>query len=154
MSNIVAQIRTGLESCIKNTLGASWKELDNKFDLKKNNFENQTKRFGVVVRGGDQSPMQMTTFVTVARTFDITILNQYISTINKDSNVQAAIDILENAMDEIIKAASLSKCNQPNLVLTAVMSSIADPDFDSLENVLIYNFSLTVNYRSALVTCP
>ena len=153
MSDIVKQIRLGIESCIKTAVGPEWLEIENKFNLDNNSFKNQKKRYGVIAQDGSSSGAQINTFITITRSFEITLIEQYISTLNKDSNPQGAIDILENAMDDILRLITNSKAKNPGIVLNTQLASISGPNLNEIENLVILRFVMAVGYRSPLGSC-
>jgi hypothetical protein len=148
MSDIVKQIREGLESQIGLVL-PNWTVLDNKFDLEKNNFNNQSQRYGVNALDGAGS-VSILKFYTNARNFNITLCQSYISGPNSDTAQQAAVDILEDAMDEIIKTTMGKKAGSPFLAYNVFFDANGEIDFETIENLAILNFSLTVEYRNLL----
>jgi hypothetical protein len=149
MSDIVKTIREGLETQIELAV-PDFEKLDNKFLLEKNNFNNQTKRYGVIAQDGTASISIMKHY-TSARTFEITLCQKYTSGPNADSRQQAAVDILEDAMDEIIIATMGKKAGAPAQAYNIFYESNDSLDFESIENVAILVFRLTVEYRNSLL---
>ena len=153
MSDIVKQIRESFETCIQTTLGDEWAKLDNKFELEKNNFYNQSKRYGVQFLSGVSSDSQLLKHISIDRNCIVTLTNDYISTINEDYKLQGCIDVLEDALDKILNVAVHSKLGIPALVLKTELIGINDPDFASIENLVILNINFAVSYRTVFTTC-
>ena len=148
MSDIVKTMRDSLETLIGTTL-PTWSLLDNKYNLEKNNYANQEKRFGVIVGSGDQA-VSVTKHYTVNRSFNIILCNQYESMHNEDGILNIALDEIEDAMDEIIKASMRNKLGVPNTVLNVINGSIDEYDLDTIENVAILQFEMIVTYRAPI----
>ena len=152
MSDTVKQIREGLETLIETTL-PTWKELENKYSLEKNNFINQSKRFGVTTLGGTNTN-SIIGYYSVARIFEVTFCNKYISTLNTDANPENAMDEIEDAMDEVIKAAVNSTLGLGGNVISGIIfDDIDDPDLETLENVAINKLRFIINYRAQVTGC-
>lgn len=150
MSDITKQIRNNFQSLIGTTLGADWSVLDNKYNLENNNLKNSTKRFGVIMLSGSDPGEGVLKHYTIDRVFNVTLLQKYTGRLNTDSVIESALDTLEDALDEIAKAAFNQKLGIPTVVLNATLDTIDDPDFDTLENTVILNASFIVRYRAKL----
>lgn len=148
MSDSIKTIRTAIEGRIEGLAGGFTK-LDNKFDLKKNNFSNEDKRYGVIAQTGDNSPTILCN-ITIDRTFEITICNKFISTNNGDASQEAIGDLLESFMEEAIVDITNSKLGLPGLVLQANYSDNEEVDYEEVENLAFLKFNIIVQYRKAL----
>ena len=150
MSDLTKQIRDNFESLIQTTLGSEWKVLENKYNLENNNFVNQTKRYGVTIGSGADPGEGVLKHYTIDRNFQLTLLQKHIEKINNDSSVEDAIDALEDALDDIAKAAFNNKLGVPSIVLNVTFDSVEAPDITTIENVTIIVATFIVKYRSAL----
>ena len=153
MSDIVKQIRESFETCIQTTLGEEWAPLENKFDIEKNNFYNADKRFGVIFKTGGTAEGQLLKYITVERVCEVTLTNGYIATLNNDVSLQSSIDVLEDAIDKIANISVNGKLGVPNLVIKTNLLAIEQPDYLSIENLVIMVFNLGVEYRSVFTQC-
>ena len=147
----VKQIRDGINATIESV--TDFNKLDNKFLLEKNNFTNQKKRYGVIADDGVLSDSQLLRHVGFDRVFEITLCNQFISTLNKDQDQEQIGDILESAMETIIDNLYLSKVGLPNLVNTINFANNNRVDYDEIENLAILRFSMVVQYRKQIASC-
>lgn len=147
MSDIVKEIREGIEGIITTTL-PTWKKLDFKFDLTKNNANNSSLRFGVKSLEGP-SGISILKNYTVNRTFEISFMNDHVVTQDNDTNIQTSIDIIESAIDEVLVAIVSSKAGVADKVLLVDLLSIEAPDF-SIQSVTFINLTLNISYKRLL----
>lgn len=127
--------------------------LDNKFDLEKNNYTNEIKRYGVIAKDGAPAANSLLRHITIDRDFEITLCNKFISTMNKDEQQEAVGDILENAMELIIEDLQSSKAGLPNLVNSINFANNESVVYDEIENLAILRFNVTTQYRKQITNC-
>lgn len=151
MSDSIKQIREAIEGRMI-ALPDGFIKLENKFDLEKNNFNNESKRFGVIAKDGDNAHAIMR-YLTVSRVFEITLANKFVSTFNGDDNQQAVGDILESYMEDVILDLTLSKLGLPALVLDIQYSSNDEIDHETIENLAILKFNINIEYRKQITNC-
>lgn len=151
MSDVVKQIRTAMEGRIE-ALSGAFTKLDNKFDLEKNSFVNEIKRYGVIAGEGsnESGPLR---FVTINRTFGVTLCNKFKGMLNKDEQQQDVGDILEDIMDDAIKDFMSSKLGLPTLVLNVVFSNNEQVEYGEIENLAILRFNVVVTFRQSITNC-
>lgn len=147
MSDIVKQIREGFESTITTTL-PTFSLLDHKFDLEKNNFRNNDQRFGVLVEGGANA-IPILKHYTIGRSFVVRLAQGYNAKQKNDTLQQAAQDTLEDAIDEISKAAITTKLGLPSIVLDVTIINISPPEFD-IEHLASIDVEYIIKYRNRL----
>lgn len=151
MTDSVKVIREAVNARIEAI--TSFTKLDNKFDLEKNNFTNQNSRYGVIALDGSRSDSSLLRFMTIDRTFEVTLCNRFIPRLNKDSEQEAVGDILENTMESIIDDLESSKVGLPNLVLTINFASNDSVVYDEIESLAILRFNVVVQYRKQIINC-
>lgn len=147
MSDIVKTIREAVEGRIT-TLLPTWSILDHKFDLTKNHFNNNTQRFGVIALEGPPGLSILKNY-TVDRLFQLTFVQGYESIQQDDQDTQDAIDVLEDAIDDVLVDLITSKGGDPVNVLNITLSGIDEPDF-SIEHVTFINVAITITYKRLL----
>lgn len=152
MSDSIKQIREGIESCIEG-LPEGFQKLDNKFVLEKNNFTNESKKYGVIAREGVQEQGAILRFLTFTRNFEITLCNKFISTLNGDEKQQEVADLLESFMEEVALKLTDSKAGLPSLVLNVNFVSNNEIDFVSIENLASLIFNIDITYRKLVTDC-
>jgi len=150
MSDIVKNIRTGLESVITDVLGSEWNPLQYKYDLEKNPT-NTSKRWGVVVGDGVASATGRIGDVTIDRTFTVTLGDEHVNQAD-DSNAQTVQDSLETLLDDIFIQAALKKLGVPNLVYSVTISSISEPLL-VVDGTLFMQATYIIKYRSEAFRC-
>ena len=146
MSAIVKTIRDNFETLIGTTLGATWQVLENKYKLDNGHNNNQTQRFGVIV-GSATGTTGVTKSYTLDRSFDLMLLNKY----NKESDIQATVDILEDALDEVTKVAIHNKLGTSANVLNVEIVSVNEIELNEIEKVAILRATYLVKYRNPLI---
>ena len=151
MSDTIKQIREAIESKII-SLPDGFTKLDNKFNLEKNNFTNESKKFGVIAKDGSPG-IEMLRALTFSRDFEITYCNKFIPQINKDEKQEEIGDILESIMEDTLLDLSFSKAGLPLLVTKIVYNSNAGVEYEEIENLAILRFIVSVDYRKTLINC-
>ncbi len=146
MSAIVKTMRDNFETLIDTTLPTAWKVLKDKYDIDNNHLNNSSKRFGVKVGSGTGS-ITITKNYSVDRAFELTLLNKY----TLSSSIESIIDILEDALDDITKAAIHNKLGTPQTVLNVELLSIEDIDIDTEDKSVILRAVYNVKYRNSLI---
>ena len=149
--DIVKQIVEVLEAQVL-VVVPDFKLLDNKHDLEKNNFYNSVKRYGVVALDGTQGDSALR-YYTINRTFKLKLLQKFVSAVNADNNQDNAQYILEDAIDTITAKIMNNRLGIPNIVNNITISNIDDPDFTTLENMLIMEVDYIVQYKNAITSC-
>jgi len=151
MTDTIKTIRTGIETCIGDN--TTFTKLDNKFDLEKNQFNNEVKRYGVVARDGSPAGQSLLRYVTIDRDFQITLCNKFISTTNGDDQQEVIGDLLENAMETITERLQSSKAGLPNLVNSINFANNDVVVYDEIENLAILRFDVIVQFRKQIINC-
>lgn len=151
MSESIKTIREAINGQIEAV--TDFVKLDNKFDLEKNNFSNEIKRYGVIARDGARADSSLLRHLTIDRNFEITLCNKFISTMNKDEQQEAIGDILENAMELISENLESTKAGLPKLVLSINFASNDSVVYDEIENLAILRFIVTVQFRKQITNC-
>lgn len=151
MSDSIKLIREAIEGCIVG-LPDGFTKLDNKFNLEKNNFSNEDKRFGVLALDGAQENSVLR-YLTFKRNFEITLCNKFISTNSGDEKQQVIGDLLESFMEDVSLRLTDSKAGLPNLVLNAVFTTNDAIDYVSVENLATLVFNIDITYRKLVTDC-
>lgn len=150
-NDVVKQIIEAAESEI-DTLLADFSVLENKYDLTKNNYTNQKKRFGIIPGGGQASEELLRNYV-VNRIFTVRFVQNYQSRINADDKLAEASYILEDAVDKTIRQLSANKLGIPTIIRNINFNAIADPDYQSIENLLIMEVDFVIKYKNSITSC-
>ena len=90
---------------------------------------------------------------TINRTFRLKLLQGYVSTNNADGNPKTAQYILEDALDIITAKIMNNRLGLSSIVNNIVISTIDEPDFTTLENMLIMEIDYVVQYRNSITSC-
>ena len=149
MSDAIKTIREAIEGRIE-ALPNGFTKLDNKFNLEKNNFKNEDKRYGVIALSGNASDVTIIKHITIDRTFGITLCNKFKGQVNKDEQQEEISDLLENEMNTEILDLSASKLGLPNTVLNVNFSDNDAVEFEEVENLAILRFNIIVTFRQKL----
>jgi len=75
------------------------------------------------------------------------------SSLSKDSEQEAIVDILESAMEDIILDLSTSNLGLITLVLTTEYESNDPIEFEEVENLAVLRFNIEVRYRKEITNC-
>ena len=145
MSDITKTIRDNFESLITSTL-TGWTVTKNKYDIENGHQNNQTKKFGVIIGAASAAANIINKSYTLDREFELTMLNKYVLA----SDIDKTVDIIEDALDDIIKAAIHNKLGSPQNVLEVSISGISAIDLETVEKVVIIKASFSVKYRNLL----
>lgn len=152
MSDSIKLIRESMEACIE-ALPGGFIKLDNKFDLTKNNFSNEDKRYGVIAKESSQLENGVLRYLTYRRNFEITLANKFISTNNGDEQQQDIGDLLESFMENVSIKLTDSKAGLPSLVLNINFTTSNEIDYLSIENLASLVFNIDVDYRKLVTEC-
>lgn len=146
MSNLVQQIREGMESIVATEL-PTFSELKYKFDVEKNDFRNNANRYGVVPR--DITEVEGTIrSVTVDQTFELVLTTDYTNRKTDDAQM-TAIEALYDSMEEVYKLVSYRKAGLSGIVLVVTLDTIEQEFFDE-NNVAVLRGNFIVKYRSSI----
>ena len=150
MTGTVKTIREAIETYVE--ANTAFTKLQNKFDLEKNNFTNEDKRYGVIATDGTQVDDGNSAYQTIDRNFEITLCNKFTSTINRDDKQEIVGDLLEAAMETISNGLQKDRANIKSQV-TSMNFAANDPiDFEEIENLAVLKFSMVVQYKK-FISC-
>ena len=148
MSLVVKSINDALETQLLATLGSPWTELDYLFDLERNSFRQNTKRFGARPLSGS-SLGGVTRQYTIDHVFEIVLTTDYVNK-QSDAAQKAAMLSLFDKMSDILVVILKNKIGIPNIVLNIEPFSHLEPEFLDEHNVVVQRTQVTVRYREAL----
>lgn len=143
---IVKDITDAAESLIGATL-LDFSELDYKHDILKNNFNNKTKRYGVLSLDGDFPDGRAMKNVTVDHTFQMILTTDYLNKDDDTAQVAAKNLLWENTHD-MLKELINKKLGIPASVLLVSGRELLAPEFPEDDKcVVIIRTDFNVMYR-------
>jgi len=151
MSNLVEQINDSLTSEIATALGATYSELDFIWDVSKNRFNQNEKRYGVRPMAME-STNQINKKYSVDQGFEVIVTTDYYNR-EDDESQRAAVFEVYDQMDIIIKNIHKKKAGLPSLVFNTMPFSVDEIEFleDDGSTVAVLRAQFIINYRADLV---
>jgi len=148
LATIIEQINTAISDRVVATIGPTYIELAYIFDVTKNNFFGNNKRFGVRPLTAD-SVDTITNTYTADQPFEIILTHGFINQSN-DKDQRAKVFLLTDRIDVLLKDIIKSKAGLNNIILKINEFSILEPEFLEEDKVVILRLQLTVQYRQAV----
>ncbi len=121
--------------------------LDYLYEIEKNNYQRNSKRFGTRVAAGLQINTTLKK-ISVAQTFSVTLTDFYKSNNNSDSDKQATVLSLSDDLIAVMVDLIFTKIGLPDTVLNTELGGLADPLFIEESNVCIMEMDITISYRN------
>lgn len=149
MSAHVSSIITGGLSVIATELGATYHQLADVYDVRKNDARAATKGYGMRPLEGVTPDQQVNRSYTMDQRFEV-VLTDIIARGATDSELTATIGTMYNQADEIFKAMIATKVGYPAAVLNCFSPSISAPEILGDVGIVAVRLQFTVKYRSAL----
>lgn len=148
MATLVQDIVEAFESEIATELGATYSELIYKYDIEKNSFRTNDKRYGVIPLFAETVEGVLCHY-TMDQTFQVVLTHGYVSGVDS-SDKESKLFLLYDKMSEITKMAYSKKLGLSSTVLNINPVSIDDPEFLEENKVVILRGNYVVRYRERL----
>ena len=150
MSTVVADIRTGIESRVSTSLGATYQKLRRFYDPEQNDFRAVKKGYAVVQLGAiDASTEGTFKHYTLDQQFDVLLTNTF-SDRGDDADIQTAIEVLYDEADKLLVDFLGTGLNTisvtDGMVLTTNQPGLSEPEILANSAVLL-RVSFNVKYR-------
>lgn len=148
MSATVTSILTAGKAQMATTLGATWHELSNVYDLARNNLRAGAKGYGMRPLGADDTD-------TVTRAYDLihtfeTVLMDTVARQNDDSQAETVIGTLYDKQDEIFKVFARLNINLAGTVIYVARPSLNEPEFVGGGKFVALRQQFQVRYRQSI----
>lgn len=148
MSAHVTNILSGGLSTISSTLGATWKRLQDVYNVTNNLSRVIAKGYGMRPLESFTPDSQVNRYYTLDQRFEI-VLTDIVARGDTDAELNTTIGTLYDKSDDIFKAMIATKVGYPAAVLNCFSPSISAPEILG-EGMVILRMQFTVKYRSAL----
>ncbi len=137
-----------MESQIATVL-TEYSELDYKWDVEKNHFYQNKKRYGVRPLFADELNLINKKYAALQQ-FEIILTNEFVNQ-QTDEGLQAAIFELYDAASEVIKQLDKTKGGLPAIIFNINPFSIGEAEpLDESDGVVVLRIQFTVQYRENL----
>jgi len=147
--DIASNIKTNLLAEVDTILtGLTYTPLSNIYEIEKNNFKQNTKRYGVRILGGVQTIYKVGAHVT-DQNYEIILTTNYINGASgrNDEAQQAAVAELLTRINKIYRRILETKGGSASNVLIVNEGSIQKPEFIAEQNVAIVRLQFNVRYK-------
>ena len=149
MSNLVEQITDAMISEVQTALGSDYSKLCYFYDVSKNNFISNAKRFGVIPSSGVSGITPLRTY-TIDHEFQVVITDNYFNKEDGDESQRAVIEELYEQLDEVTNRLYAKKLGIPSIVFFVTLDSMESPEFIEEDNVAIIRANFVVKYRRSI----
>lgn len=147
--NLVEQIVDSLNGELQIVLGADHNRLEYIYDVSKNSFTNNSKRYGVEVMSAS-SAATVTRAFTLDHIFKVIVTDNYFNKEESDLDQRKVIFALYDKIDEITKRIYAKKIGLPSIVLFVSLDNIEEPEFIDEDNVAVLKAIYTIKYRNLI----
>ena len=144
--NYVEQITSSMITEAQTALGGDYKELCYFYDLEKNGFNSNAKRFGVI-------PVEAKSVLTVAKaytldhSFQLIVTDNYFNKEDGDISQREVANQIYDKVDEVTARIYASKVGIPSIVFFVSLDSISEPEFLEDDNVVAIRANYIIKYR-------
>lgn len=149
MSNLVENINDALTTLVGTELSTGYSVLNYIHTIEKNFLNGSKNRYGVRPLNAS-SASGVTRVYTLDHSFQIIITSEYINSGVDDIAQREETFVLYDKMDEVFKAAYLTKVGLPNTILNIDNISIQEPEYLDAHNVVVLRADFNIKYRQAI----
>ena len=145
--NLVEQIVNAMTSEVQTALGIEYAELEYLYEVEKNAFTNNSKRFGIAIKSASSS-ITPTRAYTLDHEFEVVVTDNYFNKEDSDLDQREKIISLYSKIDDVTKRIYARKAGIPAVVFFVTLSSISEPEFINDDNIAVLRAVYIIKYRN------